>query len=155
MRIYMQKLKTNTGLLPLIAAAALFFASCSGDGRTAADSIAGAEDAFNRCEYAEAASICDSIFKSADFDALGAGRLCRLAMLCVRMGEAGVADGDEATALAVRSLSAAVLADSDSVAAFIIQLPVEDRGRMMLINSISRTRLNPVDISEYHEEPMQ
>lgn len=111
-----------------------------------------AEHAFACCDYSEAAVICDSLVANPDIGTLGVDRLCRLSMLCVRLAETGAIEGEVAAALAVRSFSAAVAADSDSVTAFLDCLTVEDRGRMMLVNSLSRSRMKPVDISEYSEE---
>lgn len=143
-------LKSFSGLLPLMMVAApLFSSGRESSSDKAADNVALAEDALVNRDYRYAVTVCDSLVSAPGFEALGVDRLCRLSMLCVRLADAGAIEGEFATALAVRSLSAALLADSDSVASFIACLPVEERGRMMLVNSISRSRMLPFEIKEY------
>ena len=134
-------LKSFSGLLPLMMVAAPLFSSCrESSSDKAADNVALAEDALVNRDYRYAVTVCDSLVSAPGFEALGVDRLCRLSMLCVRLADAGAIEGEFATALAVRSLSAA---------SFIACLPVEERGRMMLVNSISRSRMLPFEIKEY------
>lgn len=122
-------------IVPLLSFAAILPA-CQKREQSGSMALVQAEQAFGERRYSVAQQLADSVVASPDFDNMYAGELCRLSMLLLRLSETG-SDEYSNLAMASRSLEAAMARDSDSTAAFILQVPVDDHGRIALLKAIS------------------
>ena len=111
-----------------------------------------AENAFVEGRFAKAQQISDSIIIGQSFGDLDAKGLCRLSLLFVHLAEVSADDGAN-TAMAVRAMDAAVKSDSDSTAAYIRRLPVDDRSRLLIVEQIAEFAKNPVHPDSIVEMP--
>lgn len=111
-------------------------ASCSHTATMPPQPLEAAEQAYTEGKYAKAQMLADSLMLSSGFSDLHATSLCRLSLLLMRLSEVnGDAGGN--IALAAHALEAAERCDSDSTAWFIESLPVDDRARLIMVNSIA------------------
>lgn len=111
-------------------------ASCSHTATMPRQPLEAAEQAYAEGKYAKAQMLADSLMLSPAFSGLQATSLCRLSLLLMRLSEVnGDAGGN--IAFAAHALDAAERCDSDSTAMFIESLPVDDRARLIMVNSIT------------------
>lgn len=95
-----------------------------------------AEQAYADGKYVRAQMLADSIVLSSDLAEMQATSLCRLSLLLMRLSEVN-GDAGSNIAFAAHALEAAERCDSDSTAIFIESLPVDDRARLVMVNSIA------------------
>ena len=112
-------------------------AGCSNSQSTPADTLHDAEEAFAHRQFSKAQHILSSLADSPDFNAMSVDELCRMSLLCMRLGEAQP-DSDEADiALAARVYITALRRNSDSAVAFINAVDIDDRGRAAILRALA------------------
>lgn len=133
--------KSFYAILLILAA---FTASCGGTtaGTGVGSDLDHAEAAFNDGRYARAQLLCDSLVLGTAMDTLSVPDRCRLALMFMRLSE--ISGQEEANAaFALRSLRAAIAADSDSTVVYTRSLPVEDQARIMILVELNESSRNP------------
>lgn len=123
-------------LLVILAFAAL--TACTAASTESRTKIAEAEEAFGESRYVRAQTICDSLVIGDGFGRLNVDELCRLSLLLMRLSENSAEEGAN-VAFAAKSLAAAYSRDSDSTAAIILQMPTEDRARIVILTALGES----------------
>lgn len=137
-------------LQPLITILAIYVSACAG---SADDKLSLAESEYESGRYETAQSLADELISGENADTVSVGRLCRLYLLCAKLAEHQ--DEGSNLAAATRCMQTAMQRDSDSVAAFIETLTIEDRTRTALVTSLMRAAEFPADSIAVISEPYE
>ncbi len=121
--------------------AACLLQGCDTD-RARRSPLENAEIDFANGHYAGAQQLCDSLILGSGFNKLNVNELCRLSLLFMRLAE-NHGDEEANTALAARSLEAAMTRNADSTIMYLGQAPVEDQARLALITAINEGHKAP------------
>lgn len=126
--------------LSLIALCAIMPVACTD---SSSDRLDLAESEFEAGRYESAQSLTDELVNGQNTDTVSVGRLCRLSLLSAKLAEHN--DEESNLATATRCMQSATKRDSDSVAAFIETLTIEDRTRTALVSQLMRAADHPAD----------
>lgn len=137
----------------LFASLTYFCAACGGTGASGS-AIEQAQEAVHRGNYSLAQALCDSIVASGRDRDMSTADLCQLSLLYMRLSENTRDIGDN-TAMAARTLQAAMERDADSTLIFVNTIPVEDQARVALLLAITEAHRTPVSPDSLYNIDME
>lgn len=132
----------------VILTAILLLAACVG---RLSDPVAEAEYEYSVGDVDAARSICENLLAGTRADSLSVDNLCRLSVLMVKLAEHG--DEEASMVAAARCMQTAISRDSDSVAAFVRALPVDEQAQTVLIQQLSNSIDQPFTLTDTIPEP--